>query len=630
MRFLVHYGKTFTLLLLLFPFLGLSASYLYVQYIETKKEIIHIVEKGMLDKKYELLDIYTDYLHHEFGDNYINVLKKSAEARAQAEQSLTLMKGSEVQYLYLLYIDQNSRLRYLLDTTKDEDERGVFKQRFFPQEDIWEEAQKTSKPVVTAQQKIDTLWVSLAYPITINNTTVALMGIDFSDKEHVKVKKTLIPLENIYLYSAIFIIVMLVSAFIQLVIYYAHRKKSFIDPLTGMFNRQYLNELLKKYGVHEFQILIMDLDHFKQVNDIYGHDAGDEVLRTVSARIQSVVRKKDILIRYGGEEFILLIAEHDKNVSLALAERIRKKVKADPVALEECQLNVTISMGLNPVPQDSKTFEHAVKIADLGLYRAKQLGRDRVEIYDDTRPPEENQQQKMCDVKEALDLNRIFCVYQPIFDAKTMKIERYELLLRMHDVNGDVIEPAQFIESVRYTQVYVHLTERVLEFAFAALKEHDVKLSINFDLQDFFNEEIFESVLKTFGNDTNLAKRLSIEILEHEEIVDFKHIEKRLRALQNIGLTLAIDDFGSGYANYRYILNMNVNTLKIDGALIKGISAHENAHKIVSSIHQLAHAMGMKTVAEHVETKEDLEMIQSLGIDYIQGFHLAKPDVNFK
>ncbi|HFU74191.1 MAG TPA: bifunctional diguanylate cyclase/phosphodiesterase, partial [Helicobacteraceae bacterium] len=431
-------------------------------------------------------------------------------------------------------------------------------------------------------------------------------------------------------YSAIFIIVMLVSAFIQLVIYYTHRKKSFIDPLTGMFNRQYMNELLKKYAVHEFQVLIMDLDHFKQVNDIYGHDAGDEVLRSIAARIQSVIRKKDILIRYGGEEFILLIAEKDKSISLGLAERIRNKVKADPVALEDCQLNVTISMGLNPRPEESKTFEHAVKIADLGLYKAKQLGRDRVEIYDDTLIAEENSQQKMCDVKEALDVERIFCVYQPIYDAQTLQISRYELLIRMRDAQGDIIEPAQFLPSIRYTQVYVHLTKRVLSFAFEALKNNDVKLSINFDLQDLFNDEIFETLEETFSSDYNIAKRLSIEILEHEEITEFEYIEKRLVTLKSMGFNIAIDDFGSGYANYRYILNMNIDALKIDGSLIKGIHKYENAKKIVQSIHQLAQSLGVKTVAEHVETQQDLEALQSIGIDYIQGFYLAKPDINFK
>ena len=207
---------------------------------------------------------------------------------------------------------------------------------------------------------------------------------------------------------------MLISGLIQLIMYYIHRKKSFIDPLTGMYNRQYLQELLHKYPVSEFQVLIMDLDHFKKVNDIYGHDSGDIVLRTVSARIQSAIRKQDILIRYGGEEFILLISNKDNDTksSLALANRIREKVKEYPITLEECQLNVNISMGLNPVPQESKSFDHAVKIADLGLYKAKQLGRDRVEIYENnSNEPDKDAQLQICDVRDALDLNNIFCVY---------------------------------------------------------------------------------------------------------------------------------------------------------------------------------------------------------------------------
>lgn len=630
MRFLVHYGKTFTVLLLLFPFLGISATYLYMQYAETKKEIVEIVQESMLDKKYELLEIYTEYLSAEFGSHYVEVLKSSDFSRKQAETALRLMKDSQVQYLYLLYIDEKNRLRYLVDTTKDIDERGEFKQRFFPQKDIWRTAQKSQKTEVTAQKEIDKLWISMAYPIISNGKTVALLGIDFSHAEYIEVNKTLIPLEHIYLYSAVFIIVMLMSAFIQLVMYYNHRKKSFIDPLTGMYNRQYLHELLQKYPVGAFQVLIMDLDHFKQVNDIYGHDAGDEVLRTVSARIQSVIRKKDILIRYGGEEFILLVAQEDKEIVLDLADRVRRKIKADPIALEECQLNVTISMGLNPVPGESKSFEHAVKIADQGLYKAKQMGRDRIEIYDDNAQVEVDAQQKMCAVKEALDLNKIFCVYQPIFCTKTMQIDKYELLIRMYNMNNEVIEPDNFLPSIRYTQVYIHLTKRVLELAFEALREHDVKLSINLDVQDLFNDEILEHITAIFKANNSLAKRLTIEILENDEILEFEMISERLAKIQALGIAIAIDDFGSGYANYRYILNMDIDVVKIDGSLIRGLDKRDDARKIVDSIHMLAQSLGIKTVAEHVETEAEFEVIKALNVDYIQGFYLAKPDINFK
>jgi len=628
MRFLVNYGKVYTVLLFLFPLLGLSASYLYLQYDETKKEIVEIVKDSMLDKKYELLDIYIEYLETEFGKDFITTLKNSKEMREKAEQSLSLMKNSEVQYLYLLYIDTNNHLRYLLDTTADIDEKGEFAQRFIPQKSIWEKAQEGRLPTVTAQKEIDKLWITMAYPIIYDSNTVALLGIDFSHKEHIEVKKTLIPLENIYIYSAVFVIVMLISAFIQLIIYYLHRKKSFIDPLTGMYNRQYLYELLKKYPTSAFHILLMDLDHFKQVNDIYGHDSGDIVLETVSKRIHSVIRKKDILIRYGGEEFILLIASKDVETSMQLAQKIRIKVKEIPVSLEKCQLKVTISMGLNQRPQESKTFEEAVKVADLGLYKAKQLGRDRVEIYDEVNSHTDVQQQ-MCAVKEALDLDKLFCLYQPIYDVKSMHIEKYELLIRMLDENNNVVNPADFLPPILHTQVYIHLTIRVLEFAHKTLQNSDEHLSINLDLQDLFNDEIMESIFALFANNRTLANRLCIELLEDEKLSEYTSISNAFEKLKSIGITIAISRFGSGFATYNYLLNTAIDTIKIDASLIANIDTNENAQTIFKSIVFIATNMGIKTVAEHIETKEELACVKELGIDYVQGFYLAKPTENF-
>jgi len=629
MRFLVQYGRTFTILLFLFPILGFSAYYLYLKYEDTKQDIFDIVQNNLLNNKHELLHLYVRHLGNEFGENFIEVLKKDTKKRIQAEKELSLLKSTDVKFLYLLYVDEHGKLRYLLDTTQDLNEKGEFQQRFFPQQNIWLKALNQKKTEVATQTKIDKLWISMAYPIVIQEKTTALLGIDFSHEEHLQINKTLVPLENIYFYSAIFIVVMLISAFFQLVIYYKHRKKSFIDPLTGMYNRQYLSELLKKYPVGHFQLLIMDLDHFKQVNDIYGHDAGDIVLSTISERVRSVIRKKDILIRYGGEEFLLLIPDKEKAVSLALAERIRQHVKEHPVNLNDCQLSITISMGLNPNPSHAKTFEYAIKIADQGLYKAKHLGRDRVEIYDDKKPTNEDALQKLCDVKEALDLNRIYCIYQPMFNTQTLEVYKYELLIRMQDPQGKMIVPDKFLSSIRYTQVYIEITRRVLKQAFEALEEHDVKLSINLDLQDLFNDEILEIFVDTFEKNLSFAQRLSIEILEHEEILEFELISERLTKLRKLGIKIAIDDFGSGFANYKYMLNMNIDILKIDGSLISNIDKNEHAYKIVQSIQTLAESLGIETVAEQVETQAELDCIKALNINYAQGYHLAKPSANF-
>ena len=625
MQFLVHYGRTFTFLLLLFPFLGLSASYLYLQYQDSKKEIVQTVQNNMLYTKEELIEIYLKHLETKYSKNYIEVLKRDEAVRKSALESLVLMKNSEVQYLYLLYIDEKNRFRYLLDTTKGLDERGEFKQRFIPQKDIWKKAQASLKPEITRQEEIDKLWISMAYPIIIDKKCVAFIGIDFSHDEYVEVQDTLVPLESIYLYSVIFILVMLVSAFVQLVIYYKHRKKSFIDPLTGMLNRQYLYNLLQRYDYSNFQILIMDLDHFKQVNDIYGHDAGDEVLRTVSQRISSSIRKKDTLIRYGGEEFLLLIWDKDPEVSKALAERIRLKVRANPVKIADAQLKVTISMGLNPFTQESKSFDLAVKVADEGLYMAKKLGRDRVEVYDANSGCDEEPSAKMCDVRDALDDERIYCVYQPIYKRESEGIHAYELLVRMKDEQGKEIVPSKFLPSIRHTQVYVHLTQRVFEIALKTLEEKKVNLCINLDIEDLLNDEVLELFTLYCEKSPELIQYVYIELLQSEVWVDFEAVVKRLDLLQSFGLKIILDDFGRGYANYSYLLNRQIDSVKIDASLIANIDQNQQAQKVLLSICALAKEMGISTIAEHIQTKEELDFVKSTDIDFLQGYYLAKP-----
>ena len=423
---------------------------------------------------------------------------------------------------------------------------------------------------------------------------------------------------------------MLISAFIQLLIYYTHRKKSFIDPLTQMFNRQYLYELLTKFNVSDFHVVIMDLDHFKHVNDTYGHDAGDRVLREVALRMRNMIRKQDILIRYGGEEFILLVETNDLSVSTDIAERIREEVKASPIDTDECQLDITISMGLNPHPADSKSFDEAVKIADEGLYKAKQLGRDRVEVYDPHVRSENTNQQKMCDVKDALDNNKVFCYYQAIFDTQSLEIKGYELLVRMYNKEGELIEPKNFLPSIANTQVYIHLTKKVIDIAYNTLMNRDINISINMGIQDILNDEIVEVLLEKFSNKSGLGSRLSIEILENDEIVEYEYIKQRLATLQALGIKISIDDFGRGFANYTYLLNLNVDSIKLDASLINGVDTNIYAREIIRSIVYFATNIGIEVIAEHVSNLEEFECLKALDVEFVQGFYLAQPTMNIE
>jgi EAL domain-containing protein (putative c-di-GMP-specific phosphodiesterase class I) len=201
------------------------------------------------------------------------------------------------------------------------------------------------------------------------------------------------------------------------------------------------------------------------------------------------------------------------------------------------------------------------------------------------------------------------------------------MLLRMINKEGKIIPPNSFLPSIRHTQVYISLTAIVLQKAVDMLqKQDDVNLSINLDIQDILNEDILELLRLTFEGKQELADRVTIEILEHEEITNFEVISKSIAKLKAFGLSIALDDFGSGFANFRYMINLDIDILKIDGSIVKNVDKDKAAYNIIKAIVEFAKSMDMKIVAEQIETKEECDTIISLGVDYLQGYYLGRPE----
>jgi len=224
-----------------------------------------------------------------------------------------------------------------------------------------------------------------------------------------------------------------------------------------------------------------------------------------------------------------------------------------------------------------------------------------------------------------MEESRIKCMFQPIFETDTKKLKKYEMLVRMLDTDGTVIPPADFLPSIAHTKVYNELTKYILESAKETMETNDIELSINLALQDLFNHDILEIILKMLSENRHFASKLTFEILETEEINDFDTLKKHIHDIKETGTKIALDDFGSGYANFSYLLHLGIDILKIDGSLIHDIDKHENAKDVVETISIFAKKIGIDTIAEQVETKEEFDIISDIGIDYIQGYYLGKP-----
>jgi len=626
----VKMSKNFIIFTIILPLMTAISIFIYYEYTKTKENVFIIIQEHLLNEKSALLKNYSHFLIYKLGANIQSDINKNKDLYHRYEEELSLLRGNEIKYLYLLYKDEDNKFRYLLDTTVDIDNKAEFNQKFDPQTDIWENAYKTKKIQITRQHELQTLWITIAYPLVIDDKVVAVLGADFTYDVYKQILNTLKPMEKIYFYVAIFMIIMLILAYVLIYLYYTNRRRSFIDPLTKIYNRQYLNEYLKTSSLEHYQLMMIDLDHFKQINDNYGHDIGDKVLISVVEQIKISVRQEDILIRFGGEEFLVLIHKQSLETCLTIAERIKNAVASHETLTANKHILMTVSIGINPFPFYAKNFDEAVKIADEQLYNAKISGRNCVRVSKEINKHQSQTSKRISDVKLAIDDNRILCAYQPIVVLDGGETLKYEMLLRLLDTQGSIVSPLEFLPAIRHTNIYINVTKIVIDLAIKTLKDNSFELSMNLDLQDILNNDIMNLLKDGFSDKPELAKRLTIEILEHEEITNFDVIKEHIDILKELGFQIALDDFGSGYANFQYLLYLDIDILKIDGSLVRDIDTNKNSYYIVETIGDFARKMNIKTVAEQVETIEELKTLKELNIDCLQGYLLGKPSFDFE
>jgi len=304
------------------------------------------------------------------------------QLRQQLETIFQLLTSSQYTYIYLLYFDPQGKLRYLLDGAIDPEQRGEFNQRFGQHDPLWEKANSSGKTHFIKQSNINELWATYLYPIKTNNRVEAILAIDFSYQDYTAILTTIRPMEQFFLYFSLFLIFMLFIVYVQLYSIYRGRKKSIFDPLTKVYNRVYMDEVLPKLNLKNYTLCMLDIDHFKRVNDNYGHSSGDMVLQEFSHRVQSQVRQKsgDMLFRYGGEEFMLLLYKRNGKETWKALDRLRREVKHRPITIntEDQGIHITLSIGCNSHPEKADSLKQAIEIADQLLYKAKTQGRDRV------------------------------------------------------------------------------------------------------------------------------------------------------------------------------------------------------------------------------------------------------------
>lgn len=560
-------------------------------------------------------------------ENYISQIQKNMSLRHHIEKNLELLLTKNIKYAYMIYRDKKGTFRFLADGS-DPLDKAFVNQKLDVFSPKWNEIYTLKEPLMIRHTFLQELSMSYLVPILQNDEVEVIVVIDFSIKKIENINQIIEWMKNAILGIIVIIAIFLLVLIIQTIKYTAVKKTAYIDKLTNVYNRNYLHEMQEFINLDDYILAAIDIDHFKKVNDTYGHEVGDKVLKQVANTILLNIRTKDdIVIRYGGEEFLLLIrtTRDDHLSALNVLERIFKSIQENHFHVTKKEyIEVTISIGVNLVPEKSRTFSDAFKLADIALYNAKNKGRNNIEIYDE-QDNGNGSTLSINEIKDAMEENRVLCHYQAIVDSKTQEISHYEALLRVLDKEGNILMPYQILPVIKGTFILRNITKTVLKTCRKKLLERpDININVNLNPQDIINESILK-ILKEYASEDGLSNRLGIEIVESEDMINCPDAKENLLMLKNLGYKIFIDDFGSGYSNFIYLTQIKTDYIKIDGEIIKNILTDRVSYLLVKNIVEFSKEANIKVIAEYVSSEEIFSEIQMLGVDYAQGYYFSKP-----
>ena len=412
------------------------------------------------------------------------------------------------------------------------------------------------------------------------------------------------------------------------------------DSLTGLPNREMALEQLSLWlkenqkqaqGETVIAVLFIDLDRFKNVNDAYGHVAGDQFLITVARILQQLVGPQDILARLAGDEFIVICRYDLAYQALKLAEQIITEISI-PINLGGRLLSHSASIGLAYAnPRD--TADSLLENADLAMYEAKQKGRHCVINFDHGMRESAQQRTSMeSELRRALANGELECYFQPIMELWTNRISGFEALVRWIHPQQGLLNPADFIPIAEETGLIVDLDAQILEQACKKITEWNLvtpekllTLSVNISARSLLDLALSDRVASAIKTHQVQASNLYLEITETALIDDIELATTCINKLESLGVRMAIDDFGTGYSSLRYLKNLQVGVLKIDRSFTDGLSVDHGDGVIVKAVIDMANALNMAVVAEGIETQHQLDELKGLGCEYGQGYLFGRP-----
>lgn len=416
---------------------------------------------------------------------------------------------------------------------------------------------------------------------------------------------------------------------------YARRleKLASCDPLTHLLNR---TALVREASLRmqdspcelkPMKCLFIDLDRFKEVNDVLGHFIGDAALFEVASRIKQALPADAIVGRWGGDEFVALVPQGRDDGDLLMEANLIRARLASPLKVGNNEIRLDASIGISLAPQHEKTTEDLIRNADMAMYSVKLQGRSGASLYEASMAESTRKKHEIGQaLRQALALNQLSLAYQPIVHAKSGKMHCMEALLRWSDPILGIVSPAEFIPIAEDNGLIIPLGRWVLEQACAAASQwpDKVVVAVNVSVAQIVAAEDFLAAVDEALSQSGLsADRLEIEVTETLFAHNIEHVSVTLQALRDRGISVAIDDFGTGYSSLGYLARLPVDVIKIDRSFVNDIETCGDA--IIQAILGVAHGLGFSVVAEGVETRQQRQVLEALNVDFLQGYLLSRP-----
>jgi len=411
------------------------------------------------------------------------------------------------------------------------------------------------------------------------------------------------------------------------------------DPVTGLANRvalmdrlsQSVADLARQPG--RLAVLYVDLDHFKAINDSFGHDAGDELLAEVGHRLAQFSRHSDTVARLGGDEFVVLCGDlrDDDDVGL-IGARIVQGIRA-PFVDDGRDLSVTCSVGIVITRDPLAQPRHLIRDADAMMYEAKETGRNQYRIFDAAERIGTLASRLQADLNRALDQSELFLLYQPLFSLDDQSLLGVEALVRWHHPERGVVTPDSFIPFAEQHGFIGRIDSFVLDEACRQLSEwisrddwpSGFTMAVNVSGAELSDAQFVARVAEVIRRHSIEAARLCLELTETAFLGEWGDLQETLSALSRLGVRLALDDFGTGYSSLAHLQRMKVDILKIDRSFVAQIGRSEHDREIVAAVTAMSHALGITVVGEGIETSHQLDTLAGLDCDQGQGFLFARP-----